>query len=73
MAAEGCVPRMNVHGSGYEFSSVLLLILLLTVDCFRLLGLSPCGRTSESGNKGGKAENLQTWPVVFVGEHDESG
>lgn len=67
MAAEGCVPRMNVHGSG----SVLLL--LLTVDCFRLLGLSPCGRTSESGNKGGKAENLQTWPVVFVGEHDESG
>lgn len=67
MAAEGCVPRMNVHGSG----SVLLL--LLTVDCFRLLGLSPCGRTSESGNKGGKAENLQIWPVVFVGEHDESG
>lgn len=67
MAAEGCVPRMNVHGSG----SVLLL--LLTVDCFRLLGLSPCGRTSEIGNKGGKAENLQTWPVVFVGEHDESG
>lgn len=67
MAAEGCVPRMNMHGSG----SVLLL--LLTVDCFRLLGLSPCGRTSESGNKGGKAENLQTWPVVFVGEHDESG
>lgn len=67
MAAEGCVPRMNVHGSG----SVLLL--LLTVDCFRLLGLSPCGRTSESGNKGGKAENLQTWPVVFAGEHDESG
>lgn len=67
MAAEGCVPRMNVHGSG----SVLLL--LLTMDCFRLLGLSPCGRTSESGNKGGKAENLQTWPVVFVGEHDESG
>lgn len=52
MAAEGCVPRMNVHGSG----SVLLL--LLTVDCFRLLGLSPCGHTSESGNKGGKAENL---------------
>lgn len=67
MAAEGCVPRMNVHGSG----SVLLL--LLTMDCFRLLGLSPCGRTSESGNKGGKAENLQTWPVVFVGEHDDSG